>query len=133
MTGRLFITNYKAGRVRYLLFTSGALVRIKWRLNDPPPGLRQGMRITVYGRLTTFELGGHLTLSQALTIKVKKGAYRRMLNSFLDKIGLTVERYNDWEGPLPSARPPRKTNRPQKLPAWMEGPPDSFDKEVSDD
>lgn len=91
-------------------------------MHDTPPNLQQGQRIVVYGKLVTYELGNRATIKHALTIRVKKPVFRRMLGVLFEKIGLPVSAYDDWEGPLPSTRI-RKERAPRKsnLPEWMTG------------
>lgn len=119
VTGRIWITRYRTG-TRYLLFTTDAVMRVRWRCADPPPGLQSGQRICVYGKISTQKLGSGLTISQALTVKVKKSIVKRMLTTLFDKIGLPVAEYDDFAAQhetLPSARQPRRSR--ENLPEWM--------------
>lgn len=123
VTGRLHMSySPRFKRQQYLLFTKNAVLKVRWRLNESPPGLKQGMRITVYGMIQTYALGGSLTIRNALTIKCKKSILKRALTSVLDKYGLPVSEYDAFASkriPLPSARPLRKPPLEPDLPAWM--------------
>ncbi len=107
---------------RYMLFTTDSIIRVRWRFDDCPPNLRQGQRIAVYGKLATFELGNRATIEHALTIRVKKPVFKRLLSGLFDKIGLPVSAYDDWKGPLSSTRIRKeRAARQSDLPEWMEG------------
>ena len=91
---------------------------MRWRFDDPPPGLTQGTRITLYGRIATANQGGHFTIEHALTVRVKQSVVRRMLTHLFDKIGMAPVHYDDFKDKLlPSGKLSREKGR--DLPEWM--------------